>query len=217
MGPYRLQQWLLRVGLLISAVLLIRFAIDFSDGMVWWLAVPFDTLVIAALGVCTTNLSGKAGSESAMVEPGRRHPKQALMLAAIPLGFIASSLDCTGLSLQGCSSFCTFVKLAWIPLMVAFCVVYFFTGVQGWLTSIAGMSLVPLVPHCVCYNIGNAWWIDRIGVSPLCYGWGLVVSVIAIGALRAGSNLGPSLAISFTIIGGASAFFAAHHYFQFPW
>ncbi|HSE35872.1 MAG TPA: hypothetical protein VLG74_01130 [Blastocatellia bacterium] len=217
MGSYRLQQWLLRVGLLISAVLLIRFAIDFSDGMKWWLAVPFDALVIAALGVGAANVSGKASSESVMVDLCRRDSKRALMLAAIPLGFLASSLDCTGLSLQGCSSFCTFVKLAWIPMIATFCMVCLLTGVQGWLTAIAAMSLVPVVPHCVCYNIGNSWWIDRIGTSPLCYGWGVVVSVIAIGTLRGGSNSRLSLALSFTIIGGACAFFVAHHYFQFPW
>lgn len=217
MGSYRLQQWLLRVGFAISAVLLIRFAIDFSDGMRWWLAVPFDALVIAALGVGAANVSAKAGSERAMVDLRRRDPKRALMLSAIPLGFLASSLDCTGLSLHGCSSFCTFVKLAWIPLIAGFCAVYFFTGVQGWLTSTAAMSLVPLVPHCVCYNIGNAWWIDQIGRSPLCYGWGLVVSVIAIGALSRGTNFWLSLGISFGIVAGAGAFFVSHHYFQIPW
>lgn len=217
MGSYRLQQWLLRAGLLISAVLLIRFAIDFSDGMRWWLAVPFDALVIAALGVGAANLFGKVRSESLAVDLRSRGPKRALMLAAIPLGYLASSLDCTGLSLQGCSSFCTFVKLAWIPLIAGFCALYFFTSTQGWLTSIAAASLVPVVPHCDCYNIGNAWWIDRIGASPLCYGWGLAVSVIAIGALSRGVNFWLSLGLSLAIVAGAGAFFVSHHYFQIPW
>lgn len=217
MGTDKLQQWLLRLGLVISAVLLIRFAIDFSQGMKWWLAVPFCLLVIVALGVGIKNVFSAARSESVTAHRPRRDVKQALLLAAIPLGFLASSLDCMGLSVEGCSPFCTFVKLAWIPLIAGFCAVYFFKGKYVWLTAIAAMSFVPLVPHCVCYNVGNAWWIDRIGASPLCYGWGFVVSIIAVGVLRKGAHLWPSLVVCFTIIAGATGFFVSHHYFQFPW
>jgi hypothetical protein len=209
-----LQQWLLRAGLVISAVLLIRFAIDFSEGAKWWLAAPFCMLVTAALGIGLKNLSG-----APMPKAARAHglTKRALLLAAIPLGFLASSLDCTGWSLQGCSPFCTFVKLVWIPLIAGACAVYFFTGKQGWLTGIAVMSFAALVPHCLCYNPGNAWWIDRIGASPLCYGWGFVLSVISVGALRRGAHPWPSMVLCFTIITGAAGFFVSHHYFQFPW
>jgi hypothetical protein len=102
-------------------------------------------------------------------------------------------------------------------VVAGLCAACFLTGAKGWLTAIASMSLLPVVPHCVCYNIGNAWWIDRIGTSPLCYGWGLVVSVIAIGALVRGSNFRVSLALTFAVIGGAGSFFVSHHYFQIPW
>ncbi len=216
MGSDRLQQWLLRLGLVISAVLLIRFAIDFSDGMKWWLAAPFCVLVIVAVGVGAANVfDARAASVAARRPTG--DTRRALLLAAIPLGFLASSLDCMGLSLQGCSPFCTFVKLVWIPLIALVCAVYFFRGKQVWLTAITVMSFVPLVPHCVCYNVGNAWWIDRIGASPVCYGWGFVVTVIAVGALRKATHLWPSLVVCLTIIGGATGFFVSHHYFQIPW
>lgn len=217
MGSKRLEQWLLRAGLAMSAALLIRFAIDFSERMKWWLVVSFWALVLAALGVGAANALGKAELQGAIRNLRRRDPRRAFLLAAIPLAFLASSLDCTGLSLHGCSTFCTFVKLAWIPLIAGFCGVYFFTRVSGWLTAIAALSLVPLVPHCVCNNVGNSWWIDRIGTSPLCYGWGVVVSVIAIGSLSRGSHFWLSLGVSFAIIAGASGFFVSHHYFQFPW
>ena len=46
------------------------------------------------------------------------------------------------------------------------------------------MSFVPLVPHCVCYNVGNAWWIDRLGASPVCYGWGFVVTMLSLSCLQ---------------------------------
>lgn len=213
-GSDGLQQWLLRVGLIISAVLLIRFAIDFAKEMKWWLAAPFWLLVIVALAAGVTNVFGEGRLQAAR---GQRVEERTVLLAAIPLGFLASSLDCTGLSAQGCSPFCTFVKLVWIPLIAVVCAVYFFAGKQVWLAAIAAMSFVPLVPHCVCYNVGNAWWIDRLGASPLCYGWGFVVSVIAVGALRRATHLWPSLVVCFAVIAGSAGFFVSHHYFQFPW
>lgn len=210
----RLQQWLLRAGIVISAVLLIRFAIDFSEGVKWWLAVPFWLLVLAAIAVGLSNVSGK--SVSGQLQPHPRTTK-GFLLTLIPLGFLASSLDCTGLSVQGCSPFCTFVKVVWVPIILAACLIGFLSGQQFWLIVVAMLAFVPLVPHCVCYNIGNAWWIDRIGKSPLCYGWGFVVSMIALGALRKGDHLWGSIAVCSTIVAGASAFFITHHYFRFPW
>jgi hypothetical protein len=204
---------LLLLGLLVSAVLLIRFAIDFSNEMKWWLAGPFCVLVITALGVGIANVFGAPKSEPLT----HSRAKSAMLLAVIPLGFLASSLDCTGLSLQGCSPFCTFVKLIWIPPIAVACAGSFFARKPVWFTAIALMSFVPLVPHCVCYNVANAWWIDHLGASPLCYGWGFVVSVIAVGALRKGVNLWASLVICFAIVAGSVAFFISHHYFHFPW
>jgi len=181
--------------------------------MTWWLAAPFWVLVIVALGVGIANVLSVARSERMRADPDA---KRALLLAAIPLGLLASSLDCMGLTLQGCSPFCTFVKLVWIPLIAVCCALYFLIGKPVWLTAITVLLFVPLVPHCVCYNVGNGWWIDRIGASPLCYGWGFVVSIIAVGALRPG-RLWPSLVVCLAIIGGAVAFFVSHHYFHFPW
>jgi hypothetical protein len=213
-GSDRLQQWLLRAGLFLSAVLLIRFAIDFTEAMKWWLAASFWLLVAVALGVAGLNTFSERKSPAST---DHRLSARTLLLAAIPLGFLASSLDCTGLSAQGCSPFCTFVKLAWIPLIAVVCAVYFFAGTQAWLTLIAAISFVPLDPHCVCYNVGNAWWIDRIGASPVCYVWGFIVSIVAVSALRRGAHIRASLVVCFTIIAGAAGFFVSHHYFQFPW
>jgi len=76
---------------------------------------------------------------------------------------------------------------------------------------------VPLFPHYICYNVGNAWRIDPVGASLVCYAWGFVMSVIAVGALVRTANVWPSLGVCFTIITGAASFFVLHHYFQFPW
>jgi hypothetical protein len=212
----RLQTWLLRLGLVISAVLLIRFAIDFSEGMKWWLAAPFCLLVIFALGVGAANVVSSS-SEGMTAPRPPRDAKCVLLLAAIPLGFLASSLDCMGLSLRGCSPYCTFAKLVWIPLIAIVCGLCFSIRKKGWLVAITLMSFLPLAPHCGCYNVGNAWWIDRIGASPMCYAWGFVVSTIALGALQTGERVSMVLAVCLAIITGATGFFVAHHYFQIPW
>lgn len=207
----KLQPWLLCAGLCLSALLLVRFAIDFTAETNLLLGAPFWLLVIAALGVCVWNLA--AGPRANPLPKVSR----ILLLAAMPLAFVASSLDCTGLSVEGCSPYCTFVKAAWVPTIAVVCVIYFFTGRDWLLLALSAMSFVTLAPHCVCYNPGNGWWIERLGASPVCYAWGFVVSVASAGALHKGVRAWPSLVLSGAIIGGASGFFVAHHYFHFPW
>ncbi|HSB12096.1 MAG TPA: hypothetical protein VLM38_21600 [Blastocatellia bacterium] len=182
--------------------------------MNWWLALPFALLILATLGVAATNVFGEATNQK---ERPNRGPTRLLLLAATPLGFLASSLGCSGLELEGCSSFCTFVKLVWIPLIAIGCVAYALAGRRELVTMICLMSFVPLFPHCVCYNVGNAWWIDLIGASPVCYAWGFAVSVVGVAVLRQDARPWPSLAVSFIVIGGATGFFVSHHYFKFPW
>jgi hypothetical protein len=84
-------------------------------------------------------------------------------------------------------------------------------------TVILAMSLVPLAPHCTCYNVANSWWIDRIGVSPECYAWGFVAGLISIGAAETGRWVWASILLAWTIVAGATAFFFGHHYLGFPW
>lgn len=216
MGSDRLQQWLLRIGLIVSAVLLIRFAIDFSQSMKWWLAALFWLLVIGSLGVASHNIFGSSTPQSSN-QSRLGNLKRELLLAAIPVSFFASSLGCSGLSAAGCTPFCTFIKLIWIPLIALACGIYVLAPSRIWLTTISVMSFVPLVPHCVCYNVGNAWWIVRIGASPVCYSWGFVVSVIALSALEKGTRRWPSLVLCAVIVCGAAGFFVTHHYFHYPW
>ena len=209
------------MGWAISAVLLIRFTVDFAEGMSWWLVVPFCVLVIATLALGFANIFSRArerqGPVASLFEERKGSIAWALLLAAVPISFLTSSLDCTGLSPYGCSSFCTFVKLVWIPMIALLCGAYLLAGKPEWLTAIVLASFVTLIPHCVCHNVGNSWWINRIGASPLCYGWGFSVSVLVVGAIRSRSNLGPSLAICAAIVLGSTGFFVSHHYFQYPW
>jgi hypothetical protein len=202
--------------LLISAVLLLRFAVDFS-GQGLRLAVPFWGLVALTLTVmAANNLSGRP-TRGGDDDKDKARRAEAWLLSLIPVGFFASSLDCTGLSLRGCSTFCTFIKLIWIPLVGAVCVGYYLRRDRRGPAVLLLLSFVPLIPHCICYNVANAWWIDHIGASPECYGWGFVVSTLTVGALAVGKRYLVTIIVNSLIVTGSLGFFVAHHYFGFPW
>jgi hypothetical protein len=197
--------------------LLGKFAIDFLAQDLL-LGVLFALLVLATIITGTANLFKRSAAAGDVAEPiGQTSASQVLLIAAIPLGFLASSLDCTGLSLSGCSPFCTFVKDVWVPMIAVGGVAYLVSRSHFLLLLMMVMSFLPLVPHCVCYNVANAWWIDRIGASPECYSWGLAVSVVALSSVTGGVNRWVSVMMCYTVIAGALAFFVGHHYFRFPW
>lgn len=202
----RLALWL---AIAASAILLVRFAYDFSTEFPL-LALPFCLLVALTLGLTVLNARERA------VEPRVGITSYGL-LALVPLAFVASSLGCTGLAAAGCTPFCTFIKLVWIPLVAGACVAYAITRHTAALVAVAAMALVPLVPHCDCYNAANGWWIDTIGASPVCYAWGTAVSALAVSSLRSERRSVASLALAGAIVGGALTFFVGHHYFRFPW
>jgi len=217
----KVQQWLLRLGWLVAAVLMIRFARDFLAYMDWWLALPFSVLVIASLGLGFVNILNSRKSTRAPVGSLSQGTKKSiewvLLLATIPVSFLTSSLDCSGLSPYGCSPFCTFIKLVWMPVIAGLCVTYLWARKQVWLMAIILAAFVTLIPHCVCYNVGNRWWINVLGASPVCYGWGFLISVLVVGAISRRANLGLTLLVSLTIVLGSIGFFVSHHYFQYPW
>jgi len=201
---------------LIAAILLLRFAVDFAvAGPI--LAVPFWGLVALSLVLMGVNAFSSPRARERVKDNASDRRMRAVLLLFIPLGFLASSLDCTGLSLQGCSPFCTFIKLAWIPLLAIACLVWYKTADRRGPAVLSIMSFVPLFPHCICYNLANAWWIDRIGASPECYIWGFVVSTLAVSSLAARQRYLLTIFMSALIIIGSLGFFVAHHYFRFPW
>ena len=214
----KLQRLLLWAAWLIAAVLLGRFAIDFFHEMPSWLAVPFALLVISALGVAAMNLIAadrRAMSASQGIKAKRI--ATALLLLSIPLGFLAASLDCTGLSLSGCTPFCTYIKTTLIPALAVACGIAIVRPSPILMGLILSMSFVPLWPHCLCVNVGNGWWIDWLGASPTCYAWGFTASLIALSAIRRGRHEWLSLLVNSAIVGGATVFFVGHHYFHYPW
>ena len=209
-----IQRALLWVAIVIAAILLVRFAIDFTTEMSGLLAAPFWLLTIAALSVALKNMV-RASRADLRIPLSRG--KRALLLAMIPLGFLASSLDCAGLDLTGCSPFCAIIRTIWIPAVAIGCVGYFFTGSKYLILGISAMIFAPLWPHCVCFNAGNGWWIERIGASPTCYAWGFIAGVISLSALSFSRKAWPSILVNAAIISGATIFFVSHHYFHYPW
>jgi hypothetical protein len=217
MTANKLQRLLFWTAWSTAALLLGRFVIDFIKEMPALLAAPFVLLVVVALGVAAILII--AGENS---EPTRQRTQSArlaitLLLLSVPLGFLASSLDCTGLSLSGCTPFCSFIKVIWIPVLALGSLAYAIKGSTGLLGVVLLLSFVPLAPHCQCFNVGNGWWIERLGASPTCYAWGFAASLIALAALRAGRREWLAVLVNSAIIGGATAFFISHHYFHFPW
>ena len=206
METWRIVAW---VAWAACAVLLGRFAVDFSLEFVW-LAVPFCLLVAASLGLAAANLAAARSPEPL---PAVR----AGLAALVPLAFVAASLGCMGLTLDGCSPFCTFVKLAWIPLAAVLAAAAAATRRAWLLAALSAAAVVPLWPHCICYNAANGWWIDLLGASPTCYTWGTMVTVIAVSTLGSGARSLASLLLSGAIVGGALTFFVGHHYFHVPW
>jgi hypothetical protein len=210
-----LQRVLLLFGLILSALLLVKFAVDFN-AEAWWLAASFWLLVMAALGLSAANLF----TRNQICREGRTTRgsiTEALRLIVVPVAFLACSLDCMGLALVGCTAFCTFIKLMWVPLIGLVCAIHYFTRRREILLAITAMSFLPLVPHCSCYNVANVWWIELLGKSPQCYIWGFTVSLIAASSLRVRSRDWVSLVVCGAIIFCALAFFVAHHYFRYPW
>jgi hypothetical protein len=212
-----IQRSLLVLGLCLAAALLGKFAIDFLalDAV---LGIPFALLVLATVVVAAWNLfKPLTFADKIRKQTGPPGSAQVLLIAAIPLGFLAGSLDCTGLSLSGCSRFCTFVKDIWVPMIALGGVAHVVSRNRLVLLAMTAMSFLPLAPHCVCYNVANAWWIDHLGLSPMCYSWGLAVSVVALSAVTRDVNRWVSVLMCYAVIAGALAFFVGHHYFHFPW
>lgn len=210
----RVQRSLLILSVTVSTVLLIRFAVDFS-ALNWIIAVPFWILLACSVWV-GVSAALSSWPRKTLFAPARRST-WLMLIGAIPVGLLASSLDCTGLSVYGCTGFCTFVKIGLIPMIAVVSVFSCLTRSRVALILVTALSVVPLYPHCICNNAANAWWIERFGASPECYAWGSLVSAIAVGGIVRGGTLKAPIAVCWTIIAGAAGFFVGHHYFAFPW
>ena len=213
MNVVRTHRLLLCAGSVLASALLLKFAWDFSGGPAA-LTLPLWLLVVAAIGVLFLNTAA-AWKGGVNRRPGGW--LATALLLSIPLGFLAASLDCTGLAARGCAPFCTFVKVAWVPLTAAAALLYLRTGRDVILLALTAMIFLPLAPHCICGNPANVWWIRNVGASPQCYLWGFAAGLLAVTSLYEGSWRRLTLATCCAIVGGALSFFVGHHYLRFPW
>ena len=216
-----LQRWLFLSGTVLTSLLLIRFTVDFARSASPILTIPFAVLVLAALALSWSYgfAQFKNAADNQRLSPGSSKNRKAfaLLLVMMPMGIVASALDCTGFSIAGCTPICTLLKTTWLPVLILLGMVFWFSEEWYTLALLTASVLVFAVPHCVCYNFGNGWWIDRIGVSPVCYAWGMMVSLISIGGIATGRWILHAILINSAIISGATAFFVGHHYFKYPW
>jgi hypothetical protein len=142
---------------------------------------------------------------------------RAALIAVIPVAFLASGLDCMGLSLKGCTSVCNFLVRIWTPFVAVTAAVYMVTARRWLLPLITLVCLGYLVPSCRCYNPVNAWWLHRFASSPACFAASLWASVIAIAALCWGRQVPLAIAVCWVINAALLGFFVGHHYYHFPW
>lgn len=208
MGP------LLLFALLVSSVLLGRLTLDLS-ALAVVLAIAIWGFYLGFLAVAGANTALALRRSRSTRELGTR-ARLALALA-VPCAYLASVLDCMGLSFHGCTSACSVLTRGVAPVVGGLVVLYGFTAKQGFLVGALALSFGLLVPNCVCYNPVNAFWIDLWGRSPACFGGSFGVTLLAISALHTRRFVVPSLVLAWGVVIAMLAFFVGHHYFDYPW
>lgn len=210
----RASGWLLIAGLLIAGVLLGRLVLDLVrlQPLFGALAAAFYLAMILHVGANSAVLvRGRVGAEAASV------PSRLALAAAMPVALLASALDCMGLALLGCTSECTVLIRAVAPGISLLALLHAFTGGGAWLIATLLLAFGLCLPHCVCRNPVNAWWMDLLGRSPACLSSSFAVILIAGSSLAARRRTTIALILSWGVIGVLIAFWVGHHYFDFPW
>jgi hypothetical protein len=213
-------RWLMLTALVAVGIVYARGSFDFAryNGFLplpipgsqatWMFFVWSAALVVANLRI--------AFRSPEVLAPANTWTRRALVLA-IPVAFLASGLDCTGIILDGCTSVCTFLIRIWTPVVGAAAFAYMYTGRRWLLPAITVICMLYLVPSCQCANPLNAWWLHHLPRSPACFaasGW---VSVIAVAALSWGKWTRTAATVCWFINITLLAFFVGHHYYHIPW
>jgi hypothetical protein len=176
---------------------------------------PVVLLFLGTLALITRNLL--TGFRGAVSEVKINSWTTVALALAMPVGFTAAALDCTGASLSGCTPICTFLIRIWSPLLALAVLAFLLTGRRWLLSLIVMMCFLYLAPNCRCYNPLSAWWIDHFSVNPACFGAGYWVSLIAVAALSWGKWTRTSAVACWLINIVLLGFFVGHSYYHFPW
>lgn len=205
---------LLVAGFLASAVLVGRMALDLST-LDWSMAVVIWGCALSFLAITGTNVVSSLRGVKTSQELA--WGKRLALAVVVPVAYLASVLDCMGLTFHGCTSTCSVLMQGVAPAAGALVLVHGLTAARGPLMAALAVSFGLLVPNCVCYNPVNAHWIDLWGRSPACFAGSHGVTLIAIAALHTGRLVVPSLWLAWGTTVAMLAFWVGHHYYEYPW
>ena len=207
---------MLLTGLMAASALLAAATYDFAVQF-RWLAIGPATLFAAILSVAIRNTLAVARSGASVTLP--KPSQRALLVFAIPAGFLASSLGCMGMELAGCTPTCNTLTRGAIPLTLVAAIAYMFAPRgRGWLLLLLTcVSLLFLIPNCRCDNVINHRWINLLGQSPACFSLGVTIAMTSVAALSTGRRVWFSAGLAWAAVGACFSFFIAHHMFHFPW
>jgi hypothetical protein len=132
------------------------------------------------------------------------------LVASLPVGVLAMSFAC---GFPGCNSVCVGLTAGSVVVLGLGALVKRRAGAAPLALAVI---LVYAVPHCICDNPINGWWIDRLGYSPNCFALPLIGMGFAVLGLR---GIWPRLSLLLALAtAGASATFASgHHLLSYPW
>jgi hypothetical protein len=212
-GLHPCNRWTAVLGMLVLAVAMVLLG---SIALAFYTQLESDrwlrlgaTDFFAAMGLSALLVTAQlAGTLWLSISPSQHlSPRLRWMLAAlIPVDILAMGFGC-----GGCNLLCLgLLAAAW---MMAGLVVL---EVRGGAPLLLSLSLLYAIPHCICANVINRWWIEQIGASPNCYTFSLVGIGFAVLRLRGvWSRL--VLVLAAAPGGAAVAIGIGHHVFGYPW
>lgn len=131
----------------------------------------------------------------------------------IVAAFLLSFVGCFATIFQGCTELCSLHRLVTFPLIL---IMIF--GLRKWVTQAPLFWLVPslLIPHCLCANLMNYFFMKRIILSPLCY---LLPFGVTMANLAGLTGRAPKVWLALSALALLGFFIVAilHQIFGFPW
>lgn len=214
MNPLPALGWLTGAVFVLAALVLGRLVLDLGR-LHLAIALCVGLFYLGFLLVVGANVVSMLRRE----EPGAE-PATALrwsLALAVPIAFLAASMDCMGLSFVGCTPACGLLMHAVAPATAACTLLFAASEARGWILAASLLALGFFVPNCTCRNPVNAWWIAMLGRSPACYASGVAVFLIAGTALVTRRRLLPAALLAWGVVAATLAFWIGHHYFHVPW
>jgi hypothetical protein len=206
--------WLTAVVFACAAAVLARLCFDLGR-MHLVIALCVGAFYLGFLVLVGTNVTSLLRGRDVGAEATRfLHWSLAL---AVPIAFLAASMDCMGLGFVGCTTACDALMHFIAPATAACTLLYAATGARGWILAATALALSFFYPNCVCRNPVNLWWIRSLGRSPACYASGVAVFLVAGTTLVTRRRVRLAALLAWGVVATTLAFWVGHHYFDYPW